>query len=111
MRRPYVLLAAVSVLIGLILLLSIVSSLGQLYSAIATLSPLLAQLILLLVILALLAALGILFYYGWLFLRPKRKRSITLPEQPNDVAAVSLQAAEQQVSQIEDEIARQALAE
>ena len=59
---------------------------------------------------ALVGAVGVLAYYGWLFLRPRRKRAVTLPETPDKVAAVSLQATQQQVSQIEDEIARQALA-
>jgi uncharacterized protein len=110
MRRPVILLCAIAILITLGTLLVTVSSLGQLYGAIATISPWLAQAIIALVILALFVALGVLAYYGWLFLRPKRKRVVTLPTAPKQVAAVSLQAAQQQVSQIEDEIARQALA-
>ncbi len=110
MRRPYVLIAAIAILLSLILLLATVGSLTQLYSAIALISPLLAQLVLGLVLLALLGASAVLLRYGWLFLRPKRKRMITLPTAPNEIAAVSLQAAQQQVAQIEDEIARQALA-
>jgi uncharacterized protein len=110
MRRPIVLLSAIAFLITLVILLSTVSSLGQLYGALATLSPWLAQAIIALIVLALLGALGVLVYYGWLFLRPKRKRVVTLPQAPDKAAAVSLQAAQQQVSQIEDEIARQALA-
>ncbi|MGB3296277.1 MAG: GTP-binding protein, partial [Phormidesmis sp.] len=110
MRRPFVLLAAIALLVCLVLLLSTVSSLGQLYGGLAAVSPLLAQAVVMLVVLALLGALGVLVYYGWLFLRPRRKRVVTLPEAPDEVAALSLQAAQQQVSQIEDEIARQALA-
>jgi uncharacterized protein len=110
MRRPVVLISAIAFLITLVILLSTVSSLGQLYGALATLSPWLAQAIIVLIVLALLGALGVLTYYGWLFLRPKRKRVVALPQSPDKVAAVSLQAAQQQVSQIEDEIARQALA-
>lgn len=111
MRRSYLLLIAIAVLISLGLLLGVVSSLGQLYGAIATQSRPLAQLVVALILLALLGAIGILAYYTFLFLRPKRKRTVSLPEKPDEVAAVSLQAAQQQVNQIEDEIARQALAE
>ncbi len=110
-RRSYLLLVAISILIGVGLLLGVVSSLGQLYGAIASQSRLLAQAVITLILIALLGALGILTYYALLFLRPRRKRTVTLPDQPDEVAAVSLQAAQQQVSQIEDEIARQALAE
>lgn len=111
MRRPYLLLVAIALLIAIVLLLATVGSLAQLYGAIATASPLLAQIVLGLVLLALLGALAVLVRYGWLFLRPKRKRQITLPTAPDRVAAVSLQATQQQLAQIEDEIARQALEE
>jgi len=109
MRRPTVLIAAIATLFSLVLLLATVGSLSQLYNVIALISPLLARLVLGLVLLALLGALAVLIRYGWLFLRPKRKRTVTLPTAPDEVAAMSLQAAQQQVAQIEDEIARQAL--
>ncbi|MGB3297399.1 MAG: GTP-binding protein [Phormidesmis sp.] len=110
MRRSAALISAVAIIVMVVILLTAVSSLGQLYGAIATLSPVLAQLVIVLVVLALVGALGVLAYYGWLFLRPKQKRVVALPEAPDKVAAVSLQAAQRQVNQIEDEIARQALA-
>ncbi len=110
MRRSTVLIAAIATLFSLVLLLVTVGSLAQLYSAIAVISPLLARLVLGLVLLALLGAIAVLTRYVWLFLRPKRKRTVTLPTAPDEVVAVSLQAAQQQVAQIEDEIARQALA-
>ncbi|MEL6603594.1 MAG: GTP-binding protein [Cyanobacteria bacterium J06614_10] len=109
MRRPVVLLAAIALLLSLGLLLTTVSSLGQLYSAIAAVSPLLAQGVIGLIVLALLAAVGVLMYYGWLFLRPRRRRRVVLPDSLEETAAVSLQAGQQQMAQIEDEIARQAL--
>ncbi|MEL6814265.1 MAG: GTP-binding protein, partial [Cyanobacteria bacterium J06598_3] len=109
-RFPIVLIAAIALLISLGLLLSVVTSLGQLYSGLATLSPVLAQFITFLVVLALLGALGVVVYYARLFLRPKRKRVVTLPDKSDQVAAMSLQATQQQVAAIEDEIARQALA-
>ncbi len=111
MRRSTILISAIALLITLITLLTAVSSLGQLYRAIATASPLLAQAVIVLIVLAFIAALGVLAYYAWLFLRPKRKRVVTLPNAPDQVAAVSLQAAQQQISQIENEITRQALVE
>ena len=111
MRRSYLLMSAIALLVGLGLLLGVVSSLGQLYSAIAAISPLLAQAVIALLIVGFVAAIGIIIYYALLFLRPKRTPQISLPTKPSEVAEVSLQAAQQQVSQIEDEIARQALAE
>lgn len=110
MRWPYPLIVAIALIIAIALLLTTVGSLAQLYSAIATISPLLAQLILAIIILALIGALIIIVRYVWLFLRPKRKRTITLPTAPDEVATVSLQATQQQVAQIQDEISRQALA-
>ena len=110
MRRSYSLLVAIAVLVSIVLLLTTVGSLAQLYAAVAVVSPLLAQLVLGGVVLALIAALALLARYSWLFLRPKRRGKITLPKTADAVAAVSLQAARQQVEQIEDEISRQALA-
>ena len=110
MRRSTILLSAIALFITFILLLTTLSTLGQIYSAIATLSPLLAQAAITLLILLLLAALIALSYYLWLFLRPRRKRSITLPESRSETAALGLQSSQQQIEQIEDEIARQALA-
>ncbi|MGC1310270.1 MAG: GTP-binding protein [Phormidesmis sp.] len=110
MRRSFILLAVIALLISLVLLLTTVSTLGQLYSGLATVSPLLARAVVLLVVVLLVGAIGAIAYYAWLFLRPKHQRTVTLPEKPDQVATVSLQATQQQISQIEDEIARQALA-
>lgn len=109
MRPRSVLLSAIALLVILGTLLGVVASIGQLYRAAATISPLLAQLLTGLTIILLIGAFSVVAYYAWLFLRPKRKRAISLPEQPEEVAALSLQAAEQQIAQVEDEIARQAL--
>lgn len=110
-RRPTLLISAIALLVVLGIVLSTVASIGQLYRAIATISPLLAQLLVVLLVILLIGAFVVIIYYAWLFLRPKRQSAITLPKKPNDVAEVSLQAAEQQIAQIEDEIARQALIE
>ncbi|MEL6555488.1 MAG: GTP-binding protein [Cyanobacteria bacterium J06621_11] len=111
MRWPLPLLVAIAILLSLVLLLTTVGSLAQLYGAIAFISPLLAQLILALVLVALIGALFILGRYAWMFLRPKRKSAITLPTKADEVAALNLQATQQQVAQIKDEITRQVLAE
>ena len=108
-RRPTLLLSAIAILVTLGIVLSTVASIAQLYQAAATISPLLAQLLVVLLVVLLAGAVGILAYYAWLFLRPKRQSRVTLPKDTSEVAEVSLQAAEQQISQIEDEIARQAL--
>ncbi|MEM6448977.1 MAG: GTP-binding protein [Cyanobacteria bacterium P01_D01_bin.105] len=110
MRRSVLLLSAIALFITFILLLATLSTLGQIYSAIAAFSPLLAQAVITLLILLLIAALAALSYYLWLFLRPKRKRVVTLPDDRSDTAAMSLQSSQQQIAQIEDEIAKQALA-
>ncbi len=109
MRRPYVFLSAIALLLFLVLLLSAVGSLAQLYGAVAAISPLLAQIVLGLVLLTFIGVIAVLFRYGLHFLRPQRKRAITLPTAPDEVASMSLQATQQQVNQIKDEIARQAL--
>ena len=100
MRWPLPLIIAIAILLSLVLLLTTVGSLAQLYGAIALLSPLLAQLILALVLVALIGALFVLGRYAWLFLRPKRQRSIALPTKADEVAALNLQATQQQVAQI-----------
>ncbi|MEO1791708.1 MAG: GTP-binding protein [Cyanobacteria bacterium J06629_19] len=109
MRRPYVLLGTIAILLFLVILLSALGLLAQLYSAIAAISPFLARITLGLVLLGFAGAIAVLTRYAILFLRPKRKRTITLPTKPDEVATVSLQATQQQIGQIKDEIARQAL--
>ena len=109
MRQRSVLILAIALLIILATLLSVVSSIGQLYNAAATISPLLAQMLVLLIVLVLLGALSVVIYYAWLFMRPKHKQTVTLPEKSDEVAAMSLQATEAQIGQVEDEITRTAL--
>ena len=109
MRRSTVLLSAIALFITFILLLTTLSALSQIYRAIAAISPLLAQAAITLLVLLLFASVSILAYYLWLFVRPKRKRNVVLPERKEAVAAVSLQSVQQQIEQIEDEIAKKAL--
>ncbi|MEM7795296.1 MAG: GTP-binding protein [Cyanobacteria bacterium P01_C01_bin.118] len=108
MKRP--LIIAVAVLISLGLLLWLISSLGTLYAGLSSLHPWLAQAITTLVVLLMLAAVGVIAYYGWLFLRPRRQAP-PVPKTTNEAAVAHLQSLDQQLSQIDDEVARRALVE
>ena len=80
-------------------------------AAIALISPLLAQFFLIAVIgLTVATIIGGLYYFR-AFLRPQRRSSPTLPKAKGDVAAVAIAAVEQQVAQIQDEVAQVALRE
>ena len=110
MKRP--LIIAISVLIFVGLLLWLISTLGTLYAGLSTLHPWIAQGITTLMVLVLLAALGVIAYYGWLFLRPRRHAvPPPPPKTSNEAAMTQLQSLDQQLSQIQDEVARQALVE
>ena len=106
MRRP--LLIAIAVLIFLGVLLWLFSTLGTLYAGLSNLHPWLAQAMTTLVVLLMLAAVGVIAYYGWLFLRP-RTQPPPVPKTTNEAAVAQLQSLDQQLSQIADEVTRQAL--
>lgn len=80
-----------------------------LYANLAQLSPWLARAVFaaLLALLAVVVGYGV--YYGWLFLRPKRRQVPIAPAQPQQAAADQLSALGQQVEQIQDQVAREAL--
>ncbi|NEZ65960.1 DUF697 domain-containing protein [Leptolyngbyaceae cyanobacterium CCMR0082] len=108
MRRP--LIIAIAVLIFLGLLLWLISTLGTLYAGLSNLHPWLAQAITSLIVVLMLAALGVVAYYGWLFLRPRhRAQPPPLPKTTSEAAVAQLQSLDQQLSHIQDEVARQAL--
>jgi small GTP-binding protein len=110
MRPIRPILIALSILVALGLLLWLVSTLGTLYAGVATVSPLLAQGLVLLLVLVGMGAVGVLVYYGYLFLRPRTRQPLPpAPETPAEAAAANLAALHQQVAQIQDEVARQAL--
>ncbi len=110
MRRP--LIIAIAVLIFLGVLLWLISTLGTLYAGLSNLHPWLAQAITMLIVVLMLAAVGVIGYYGWLFLRPRRYvQPPPLPKTTDEAAVAQLQSLDQQLSQIEDEVARQALVE
>lgn len=91
-------------------LLWLASTLASLHSALAGISLALANGVVggLLLLLALL--IGVLIYYTVLFLRPQRRRHPRpLPDTRHEVAGENLQAVQQQIAQIQDDVAQQAL--
>ncbi|MEO1069416.1 MAG: GTPase, partial [Cyanobacteria bacterium J06638_6] len=101
-------------LIGLVLVLAallvLVDGLLRLYGVLALVSPLLARLVVGGIGVAGLGALGYGLYRLRPFLRPRRRRRRPqAPRRPEEAAAASLQAVQQQVDQIQDQVARQAL--
>ncbi|PSN19175.1 hypothetical protein C7271_08720, partial [filamentous cyanobacterium CCP5] len=99
--------AAIAALLGAIWLLVF---LAQLYQTVALLSPLLARLLVGLCILLLVIATVTLIHYTRLFLRPKRRQLPQAPKSKTAAAAATLDALSQQIQQIQDDVARQALA-
>jgi len=108
--RILVLLVGIVLILGL--LLWFLDSLSRLYFRISFTSPLLGNLFLLLLIVLLVALIATLIYYSILFQRPGQHTERPLPqapEQKTEAAEESLRAIRQQVAQIQDEVARQAL--
>lgn len=114
MPLPHLLTLIVGLSLILGLMLWLISSFSQLYFQISWTSPLLANLLLLLAI----ALLGILIfafiYYVVLFQRSqgssrRRRPAPKVPEVKTEAAEETLKAVRKQVTQIQDEVARQAL--
>lgn len=109
--RELTIAVGLSLILGLMLWL--IGSLQQLYEWIA--SPLLGSLLSLLLCAVLLTLLGALVYYLWLFRKPgqqsrrNQRRRFKLPTSKTAVARETLQAVQQQIDQIQDEVARRAL--
>lgn len=98
--------------LGLVLVLGLwlVGSLQQLHGQVALLSPFLANVLVVGVVGLLVGLLGVVLYYGWLFQRPRRRSpSPRLPRGKVGVARETLRAVQQQVDQIQDEVARRVL--
>ena len=110
--RLLLLIAGLTFILGLILWL--VSSFYQLYLQISFTAPLLANLLvlLLIVLLGVLIA-AFIYYFGFSFRRDRRqtgqRSQVRVPEQKSEAAQQNLQALRQQVTQIQDEVAQQAL--
>ncbi len=110
-----------TLIIGLTLILGLtiwlINSLYWLYSSIAWNNPFLANLLLLLLIVVFVASIATLLYYAFLFRRGERRsqrqqrraRQLQIPEVKAEAAEETLRAVRQQLEQIQDEVARQAL--
>jgi len=112
MPLPRLLTLIVGICLILGLMLWLVNSLYRLYIQIAFTAPLLANLLLLLLLVILGLLIAAFVYYFNLTAQPKiRRRRLAepLPEQKAEVASQNLAAVRQQVAQISDEVARQAL--
>lgn len=109
--RLILLIGGLIIILGLLLWL--IGAISSLYYRIAWTSPLLANL-LVWILIALIVALAIAFvYYGWLFSRSRqrsqRRPEPKVPKAKTEAAGATLKAVRRQVSQIQDEVARQAL--
>jgi hypothetical protein len=114
LSRLLFLIIGLSLIVGLLLWL--IASLSRLYSEIAWTSPFLAGLLVFVLIVFLLVLIGILLYY---LLFPSLKDSgkkrrtpklgIKVPSQKSEAASYSLKAVRQQLTQIEDQVAKEAL--
>jgi uncharacterized protein len=111
MRRSRLFIVLMGAGICLGLLGWLIASLSQFYTAIAATNPLLANTVLWGILLLILVGLGAIAYYFWQaqIRTDHKQRPIQLPDQKSAVAAQNIQAVRQQVSQVQDEIARQAL--
>lgn len=107
-RLP-ILIVGITLVLGLVVWL--IDSLARLYGGIAFTSPLLANLLVILLIVLVVGLIAALVYYAFLFQRPRRP-SRPVPKAPVEKTAAAeetLKAIRQQVEQIQDEVARQAL--
>jgi uncharacterized protein len=102
-------LKAIASGLAVLVVLSLINSVYSTYAAIQI--PWLANTFLVVLLAVVAIGLGLLLYYGG-FLRPRKtRRTPVVPTDRSAAAALNLQATQQQVSQIQDEVARQALQE
>jgi uncharacterized protein len=112
MRRWQLIPLVLSLVLVLGMLLWLVEIVSRFYYGLALTSPFLANLLLTLVIILFLVVLGAGIYYSWLFLRPKRpQRRPQAPRDQASAAGATLDALQQQIAQIQDQVAREALQE
>lgn len=113
MSRSRILILLVGSVLALGLVLWLIGALLRLYSSIYFISPLLANFMLGAFVVIIIALLVALLYYAVLFQRPKpqtpKRRLPKAPDQKAAAAGESLRATRQQIEQIQDEVARQAL--
>ncbi|MGA1357822.1 MAG: YcjF family protein, partial [Prochlorothrix sp.] len=102
----------IGVIVILAMMLWLISALQRLYWQLSYTSPVLAALLVLLLIVLVGVLIFAFLYYNNLFRLgggPVSRPSIAVPPVKTDAAQANLKALEQQVSQIQDEVARQAL--
>jgi len=109
----------ISLIVGLIIVLGLIlwllDSLSQIYWRFSYYSPLLANLLLFLLIVLLVVLIGAVIYYALIIQRGEKRsrqqqrRQIQVSEVKTEAAEETLRAVQQQVGQIQDEVARQAL--
>lgn len=117
MPLPRLLTLIIGLVLILGLLLWLVNSLYSLYSFTAWNNPILANLLILLLIVLFVALIGTFVYYVLLFRRGEKRtrrqqrlsQTAQIPEAKTEAAEETLRAVRQQVSQIQDQVARQAL--
>ncbi len=112
LSRLLTLIIGISLILWLMLWL--IYSISSLYTQISWTSPLLANILLGLVIVLLGLLIFAFIYYFGLFGRSKRKsrqrrRTPRVPEEKTEAAEETLKAVQKQVTQIQDEVARQEL--
>ncbi|AZB72620.1 DUF697 domain-containing protein [Synechococcus elongatus] len=112
LRNTRLLVLGVLVLVALGLVIWVIDALQRLYWQLSYSSPLLAGFLIFVLVLMIVAVIGSLIYSFSRFGRsPKRSQPIQLPEVKAEAAEENLKAVQQQVNQIADEIAREALLE
>ncbi|MGF1536068.1 MAG: YcjF family protein [Elainellaceae cyanobacterium] len=110
MPRSRLLFLCLSLVLALAALLWLTASIQQLYLSAASLSPLLARLLVGALLLALTALAGLLVYYAARFLRRRSPRPRpAAPHSPVEAADQTLNVLQQQIDQVQDEVARRAL--
>jgi len=112
MRRIRLLVIVVAVAFVLGMFLWLADFVLRAQAAIALFSPLLAQLFLIAIFVLIVAAIGFSLYNIRPFLRPKRQaRPVEIPQEKIAATRVAISGVEQQITQIQSEVARQALQE
>ncbi|MEM6518856.1 MAG: GTP-binding protein [Cyanobacteria bacterium P01_D01_bin.71] len=109
MRRTRLLVMGIAAVFLLGILLWLVDFVLRAQAAIALFSPLLAQIFLVGIAALVIATIAAGIYYLRPFLRPQRASEPAVPEAKTDAAQVAIAGVEQQVAQIQDEVARAAL--
>lgn len=112
MKRVRLLIIGVGGIVTLGAILWLVDLGLRLQAALALVSPWLAQVAVLGMVGVGMATLGGVIYYGMQFVRPRRRLpSPEIPQEKTAVATAAIAAVEQQVAQIQDQVAQAALQE